>query len=775
LTQEGARPAAKKACVACGQEYDASHAVCPQDGTVLTPLVGDVRENIIGKVFADKYEILEQVGTGGMGKVYKAKHLLMKRIVAIKVLLKELVSEAASLQRFQQEAEAASSLNHPHILTIFDFGVSQEALPYIVMDYLEGKSLAAIMQDKNGLEVDRAVGIFVQVCAGLAHAHSKGIVHRDLKPSNIMLITFDNQPDFVKIVDFGIAKLTMQSESESRHLTRTGQVFGSPLYMSPEQCRGGVLDARSDIYSMGCLMYKVLTGQPPIQGESLVDCLHKHCNTMPEPFNAVRPDLDLSAGLEQVIFKTLAKDPAHRYQSMKELREALLLVYPSALSWTFSHTRSQAQTVIVEPNAEKKAGKSGTYDRGEPTADLPQVEPTMNTKVSREIPQSTIAPERGETTTAAPAAPAAPKSSMLAHPIVSIAALVVSLLALGLAFMMFMAKKPAPPVVQAVDTSDRLQLYETYIKNAESQYDRGNYFEAQNNVELALKQSRRISEDDPHTIDGLNLLGKILYSKNDYDTARSTFEHVLAMTDQNRRGKTAAVADALSGLGLIYAAEKKYADALAMLKRAKAIREKLPDGQNDVSDADLATAEVFMRQGKNKDAIQLLNKALAAREKSLGKDHPDVAVVLNDMGQAYQVLGKLPEAEKYYQRAYAIRQKGLGPDNPATADCMILLGTLNYNRGNLNQSRDLLERALTIKENSLGMDSNALPQILRALTIVYTDQKDNDHAEVAIKRALKITQDNLKPSDPEVAKTRLYYAEFLTRTGRKKEAQAYRQ
>ncbi|HEY9713837.1 MAG TPA: serine/threonine-protein kinase, partial [Chroococcales cyanobacterium] len=195
---------ARKACIACGQEFGEDVKTCPTDGTVLTTLM---EEDMVGKQIGDKYEILEVIGGGGMGLIYKARHLLMKRIVAIKMMHPRYAANAMTLKRFQQEAQAASCLSHPNILTVFDFGLTEDGRPYLVMDYLEGTNLAEVLDSVGSLRPKRALPIFIQACQGLYHAHSKGVVHRDLKPGNIMLVEFEGEEDFVKIVDFGIAKL----------------------------------------------------------------------------------------------------------------------------------------------------------------------------------------------------------------------------------------------------------------------------------------------------------------------------------------------------------------------------------------------------------------------------------------------------------------------------------------------------------------------------------------------------------------------------------------
>jgi serine/threonine protein kinase len=284
----------------------------------------DNPEEAVGSVLGSKYEIGAFLGAGGMSTVYKAKHLLTGKIVAIKLMHGKLLNDATSLRRFQQEAKAASRLDHPNAITIYDMGVAGEQ-PYLVMDYLDGEPLSALIKEVGKLEPKRALHIYIQACDALATAHKLGIIHRDLKPSNIMLVVHDGAPDFVKLVDFGIAKITAQ-EGDAQKLTTTGEVFGSPLYMSPEQASGKNLDVRSDIYSMGCLMYEGLMGHAPLQGDNVIMTLFKQVSEMPPPLRGLDADIRLTNWLNQILMKCLEKDPAKRYQTVDELRKDLHLV-----------------------------------------------------------------------------------------------------------------------------------------------------------------------------------------------------------------------------------------------------------------------------------------------------------------------------------------------------------------------------------------------------------------------------------------------------------------
>jgi serine/threonine protein kinase len=312
-------------------------AACPHDGTLLVKLQQD---SLLGTVLDNSYEVISIIGHGGMGVVYKARHTLMDRIVAIKMLKSTLISDSMSVKRFQQEVKASARIDHPHAITVYNFGISPEGLPYIVMDFLQGNSLAEVIKAEGHVEVDRGVKIITQACEALAHAHKQGVVHRDLKPSNIVLTEYDEDPDFVKVVDFGVAKLMGGTAEGAQRLTQTGEVCGSPVYMSPEQCMGQELDLRSDIYSMGILIYETLTGKLPLIGRTMVDTMSKHVSEMPPSFSKVRPDLYIPERIEQVVMRAMAKDPADRHQNMDELREDLENAIPKpGRSSSLRHTQ----------------------------------------------------------------------------------------------------------------------------------------------------------------------------------------------------------------------------------------------------------------------------------------------------------------------------------------------------------------------------------------------------------------------------------------------------
>jgi serine/threonine-protein kinase len=271
------------------------------------------RENLTGQLLDGRYQIDYVLGIGSMGVVYGARHAAVGKLVAVKALRSHLASDAEALHRFNAEATAATSIGNEHIVETFDFGRLADGTAYLVMEYLEGRPLADLIEGWAPLPLPRITKIGVQIAEALNAAHLAGIVHRDLKPDNVFLCEREGDPDFVKILDFGIAKFGV---SQAR-LTQAGAVFGTPAYMSPEQASGRATDGRTDVYALGVMLYEMACGRVPFQGESALAVLSMHSNEEPEALSLRKPDV--SRELEAIVHKCLRKEQDARYGSMAEL------------------------------------------------------------------------------------------------------------------------------------------------------------------------------------------------------------------------------------------------------------------------------------------------------------------------------------------------------------------------------------------------------------------------------------------------------------------------
>ena len=264
--------------------------------------------------FGDRYSVIGRAGSGGMAEVYRARDELLGREVALKVLSQRLSADSTFVERFRREAQAAANLNHPNVVSLFDYG-SDRGTYYIVMEYIDGRSLSDIVRAEGPYMPERAAEISADVAAALERAHQAGLVHRDIKPSNIMI----NSQGQTKVTDFGIAR-AMATDGEQT-MTQTGMVIGTAAYLSPEQAQGNPVDARSDVYSLGCVLYELLTARAPFSGETPLSIAYKHVRENATPPSSVNPDVP--AALDAIVMKAMAKNPDNRYQSAAEFREDL--------------------------------------------------------------------------------------------------------------------------------------------------------------------------------------------------------------------------------------------------------------------------------------------------------------------------------------------------------------------------------------------------------------------------------------------------------------------
>ncbi len=311
-----------KTCPTCGREYAETTTLCPADGAVLKRVGNEDR--LIGQVLAGKYRIEDKIDEGGMGCVYRATHVLMEKVIAVKVLHPALAADDKIVQRFTREAKAASRISHPHAINVTDFGESENGVVYLVMEYLRGRTLKDIVRSGGPMTLQRAAEIVRQVAGALDVAHAEGVVHRDLKSDNIMLDEATGG-DWAKVLDFGIAKI--QQTERSIHetdpgLTAPNLIIGTPQYMSPEQCsQASDIDARSDIYSFGVIVYEMLAGHVPFSGDSPTAIMMKHIQEPAPSILDERPDLPEEVG--RVVARALDKRPEERFQSAGEFSAAL--------------------------------------------------------------------------------------------------------------------------------------------------------------------------------------------------------------------------------------------------------------------------------------------------------------------------------------------------------------------------------------------------------------------------------------------------------------------
>jgi serine/threonine-protein kinase len=348
--------AVAKVCPQCGSEYETVDRFCPRDGSPLRPKSGG--DPLVGRVIADRYLVLAPLGEGGMGRVYLGEHVKMNRQCAIKVMNASLVNDTESLQRFAREASNAARILHPNVAAVFDYG-EMDKIVYLVMEYVEGEPLSVILAREGALEPRRAIEIARQIADGLHGAHELGIVHRDLKPDNVIVARTRSGKEVPKVVDFGIAKAL--SEAPQDALTRSGLVIGTPEYMSPEQLLGDPVDARADIYSLGCILYQMLTGSAAFAGDTREQMIRRRLHEAPPHVRDVDPSLP--GRLDTLIVHMLARSPDDRLASAAEVRDQL----DPALALGGWDPR-----VITAPHPPRTTPADGLDESTQPTQPIPR-------------------------------------------------------------------------------------------------------------------------------------------------------------------------------------------------------------------------------------------------------------------------------------------------------------------------------------------------------------------------------------------------------------------
>ncbi len=310
---------------------------------------------MVGYLLDGRYELLQAIGSGGMSVVYKARLNNVNKLVAVKTLNIQVLAKDSVRERFHREIDLLLKLEHPHIVAVQDCLYGPNCQPYLVMDLLRGVTLEQELEKCTVMPADRVRKIMIQVCAAVKYAHQHAVVHRDLKPGNIMLL--ENEVDFVKVLDFGLALIG----ENTRKITQSGEFWGSPPYASPEQVQSKTTDHRSDIYSLGCVMYELLCGKDPFHGAGLFELLHKHVHDQPDPLTVANPAIAVPAEMEKIVFKCLEKKPEDRFQTIAELQAAL-------------ETMNSSSNTVHSPSSEHNKGVNRLRGDQPFSLDAPHVE-----------------------------------------------------------------------------------------------------------------------------------------------------------------------------------------------------------------------------------------------------------------------------------------------------------------------------------------------------------------------------------------------------------------
>jgi len=752
-------------CAVCGLTIPSDLAECPHDeGAMLVARA----QNLVRTVLSGHFEITALVGIGGMSAVYKARDRFLGRDVAVKILHPHLASHPASLKRFEQEAKAISHLAHPNIVNVFEYGISPKGQPYLIMDYLAGVSLAGLLKEEQRLSVPRALDLFIAICDALAHAHKKGILHRDIKPSNVMLIKTEQHDEFVKLVDFGLAKLMPGADMEVRQLTQTGEVFGSPLYMSPEQVMGQTLDARSDIFSMGCVMYEVLSGVPPFVGENIMETMYKRVADDVEPLD---PALKIPKELETVVMLCLSRQPEGRYQTMLELMQDLELVKQGAgcsskrirgfkqarltkIGSTYLKAALAAAAITlpvlvfaaVTSMSQQSRGQSAwaRYDR----------------EGQKHLDSGAYKEAESELTAAVAEAEKFGEHDRR-----------LTLSLEKLAHLLRSEKKTG----EAEKVEARLSMLkeENQFGDQES-----NLYELAE-MTLALVPGaidRKKSPEFQRLAEKLNHLSLLFIGQQDYEKAIELLQKALSIEQQLKITDEATAARTLTNLAVAAGKLGNYEQAQSLFQKAMQINAKaLGPTHPAVASSLYNLAIVSEERGKYADAEQQYRQALNLYQNAYGKDAPEVAMTITAFGGLYRKQNRYAEAEPLFKEAIRIYQSGEGAqglDRTALAHSLNNLADLLYSQGKYAEAAPLYERALNILELAVGSDSPSLATILNNLAVVRMQQHQFQQAEPFIKRALAIRQRTLPAEHPEIGQSLNSLAELKRAEHKYAEAEA---
>ena len=723
-----------------------------------------------------------------MSAVYKARHTLTDRIVAIKLLSSY---DMPSLKRFQQEAKLACTLSHPYVVSVFDFGVSADGQPFLVMDYLEGITLAESIKKDGAMAVGRALGFFIQGCDALAYAHRREVLHRDLKPGNFMIARDHEDHEVLKLVDFGIAK-HLSPDAEALDLTRTGEVFGSPLYMSPEQCLGRKLDARADIYSMGCVMYEVLSSVPPLVGTNAIDTLHKHINEDPEPFSATRslPEV-VPPRLENIIFKALSRELDERYQTMQEmLHDLLSFKQKSGSGDDFDEITGPQPDAL--PSLKLATGHHKSHATTESNAIVPAEGQSQSTAYFRHF--STVPPSSVESARSLhpPIESMLHGSSKKSAPLPKLAIEIPHIpsrwhkfapLAVAVAgAMLFIAiytivnrisffsgtgsshtaSKPAS-AEQTSGVKTPGDEFDDKQKSAEEAYENGRYDTALTSYISLVKIARSDFEPgDPRLAETLHNLGNAYFKQDQYDEAEKVLNEAISL--QSKQGETTALADTMTDVALVYCAQGQFKKAEASLNKALNIHLAKSGANSDaVADSKTALANLHIKEGRVADAMKELKESLNIRQKEKNPSLYDLANTENCLATDYQLQHNLTKARSFYQSAMKNAQQGFGPNHPLVSDSLVGLGTIDFLENNLSEAETFFQRALTIRENTYGKNNLRTAEVLACEAVLKEHQGKYLEAKPLLAQALSIKKDVLGSGHPEVLRTQENFNDLLKR------------
>jgi eukaryotic-like serine/threonine-protein kinase len=792
-----------------------------KDQTTLTdPQSSPASAGFPGRI--GRYRILQRLGRGGMGEVFEAEQTEpVHRKVALK-LIKGGMDTQEVLARFDSERQALALMNHPNVARMLDGGATEQGRPYFVMEYIQGVPITEYC-DAHELSTSERLELFVQVCDGVQHAHQKGIVHRDIKPSNV-LVTVEDQKAIPKIIDFGLAKALGSGEPDMTQFTHIGQIIGTPSYMSPEQVSGSDIDTRTDVYSLGVLLYQLLAGSVPFElkitphegwdafkkkvseqepvrpssrtsslGDSSADTASKRRIDPASWSKELRGDLDW------ITLRALEKDRTHRYQSPSELaaditrhlkHEPVLAGPPSTVyrvrKFIRRHRIGAAAAAVVA--LALVAGITGTTigliraTRAEKAA----VEESENTRQLSDFllglfRVSDPSEARGNTITAREILDKG--AQKIERELGGRPAIKAEMMrTIGGVYDSLGLYKQAQPLLErslviARTAAERkpLLLSNSLLQLAGLYIAQGKYTQALALAQEGLSiQEKALGPEHREVSRGLLLVGIIYRNMGKYAEAKSQIERALSIREKALGPEHVEVLDTLYHLGWLHKLMGKYDESANFYGRVLAIKEKkLGMDHPDVASALNDIGVVREEKGDYPGALKLFSQALGIREKVYSPDHPEIAASLDNIGGVLWYMGKYTEARPYYERAIKIRERALGPAHPDLAKSLNNLALLFRYLGEEVKSRPLYERSLAIDEKALGPEHPDVAHDLTNLALLLASRGELVEAERLCTRALTIEEKVLGPDHAEVAFTLRSLGQLNRRSGKYEKARSF--
>lgn len=722
------------------------------------------------------YRILDTLGEGGMSVVYLAEQSEpVKRRVALKILKPGMDSKQV-VARFESERQALAVLDHPNIAKIFDGGIAKSGRPYFVMEQVKGVPITDYCDDQR-LNNQERLKVFIKVCSAVQHAHLKGLIHRDLKPSNILVGVVDGEPQ-PKIIDFGIAKATTTTLTDSTLYTRVGQIIGTPQYMSPEQAdlTGLDIDTRADIYSLGVVLYELLVGTVPLDLRAIGDHAMQLAIREKEPAKPSTRLTELGDTCEEVA-KVRSTDPDHLRQQLK-----------GDLDWIVMHAIEKDRTRRYE-TANALAMECQRFLNHEPVLARP---PSAGYLLHRFVRRNRLTVVAGSIAILAIIAGAAlatigflqaTEAERTARREAETASQVSDFLT-----ELFQVSDPSEARGNSITAreildrglesinaglDDQPEVRATLMLTmAEVYKNLGLLREAEELINDAL-DVRRQELTAPH--DGiawvLNKLAEVKVIQGEYKLAREYGEEALDMQRTIYDGMHENIGHTLTNLGVVEFYEGNYEGAVELLTESLDIYEQTL-GEDDPAAINVTSnlGSVHRRLGNHVESERLGRLALERRRSLSGDDHPDVAVMLGNLAMMLKTTGRHDEAEPMYLKVLELQKKQLG-DSPAVANTMNNVGMLYVEIDDLRRAEQMLQGALKMWSQTLGADNIKVGVANHNLAILYINKGDLEQAEKLIERAIGIRTKILGEQHEATSLSRMYLAEIYMDTGRLEEAE----